>query len=219
MFQRRFLGASFLRIIVAHPSCPQLSSVSQGAMQGTSATSDDSAEQPVDSGTDTAEQPAKVRKLPSADNVAQSSCPQLSSEAQGTMQCTSAALADSGEQPVHTEVNSAEQPASIPIIEVAFKNGMWWSLPDWMSRDLYEKFEQRLDAGYIWDWREPMTGSWVNEGEETSINRMRIQPATNMIDFIAKQQKNIDTCGLRTIRVAWVSPADVEPRWTGQKIS
>ena len=70
------------------------------------------------------------------------SCPQLSSAAQGTMHCTSAAPADSGEQPVHSEVNSAEQPALIPIIEVAFKNGMWWSIPWEMSQALYKKHLQ-----------------------------------------------------------------------------
>ena len=142
------------------------------------------------------------------------------------MHCTSATSGDSVEQPVHSKSDSAEQPAfklpsrtsaeQVPIIEVAFKNDLWWSIPRAASRHLYEELEQGLDAGYIWDWREPMTASWVNEGEETSINRTRIQPATNIIDFIAKQQKNIDTGGLRTIRVAWVSPADVEPRWTGE---
>ena len=157
MFQRRFLGASFLRIIVAHPSCPQ-----------------------------------------------------LSSEAQGTMHCTSAAPADSGEQPVHTEVNSAEQPALIPIIEVAFKNGMWWSLPDWMSRDLYEKFRQGEDGGYTWDWGEKRIGSWAPEGEATNISRY-------VLDYMQRCQHNIDSHSIRSMRVAWVRPADVTPRWTGEK--
>ena len=211
MFQRRFLGASFLRIIVAHPSCPQLSSVSQGAMQGTSATFDDSAGQHVDSGTDSAEQPAKVRKLPSADNVAQSSCPQLSSEAQGTMQCTSAALADSGEQPVHTEVNSAEQPALIPIIEVAFKDNMWWSIPECDSRVLYEKMEHGGEDGvYIWNWGEKRIGSWAPEGQATNISRY-------VLDYMQRCQHNIDSHSIRSMRVAWVRPADVTPRWTGEK--
>ena len=145
------------------------------------------------------------------------------------MHCTSATSGDSVEQPVHSKSDSAEQPAvklpsrtsaeQVPIIEVAFKNDLWWSIPRAASRDLYEEFEQGLDAGYIWDWREQQTGSWVNEGEETSINRMRIQPATKIRNCITKQQKKKDTRGLRTIRVAWVSRSDVEPRWTGQKIS
>ena len=156
MFQRRFLGASFLRIIVAQPSCPQLSSVSQGAMH-----------------------------------------------------CTSAASADSVEQPVHSESDSAEQPAKVPIIEVAFKNGMWWSIPMEMSLALYQKYEQGEDAGYTWDWGEQRTGSWVHQNEETSINRY-------VIDFSAMQQRNIDNGRLRTIRIVWVSCADVAPRWTGE---
>ena len=179
-------------------------------MQGTSATFDDSAGQPVDSGTDSAEQPAKVRKLPSEVNVAQSSCPQLSSEAQGTMQCTSAAPADSGEQPVHTEVNSAEQPALIPIIEVAFKDNMWWSLPECDSRVLYEKFRKGEDGVCIGNWGEKRFGSWVNDGEATNISRY-------VIYYMQKCQHNIDSHSIRSMRVAWVRPADVTPRWTGEK--
>ena len=165
IFQRN--GASSFRIIVAQPSCPQLSSPAQGAMHCTSATSGDSVEQPVHSKSDSAEQPAF--KLPSR--------------------------------------TSAEQ---VPIIEVAFKNGLWWSIPEAASRDLYEELEQGLDAGYIWDWREPMTESWVNECEATNISRY-------VIYYMQKCQHNIDSHSIRSMRVAWVRPADVTPRWTGEK--
>ena len=34
----------------------------------------------------------------------------------------------------------------VPIIEVAFKNGMWWPIPKEMSRLLYERYEAGEDA-------------------------------------------------------------------------
>ena len=105
--------------------------------------------------------------------------------------------------------DTAAQPGKIPVIEVAFKGGMWWSIPPWLSMPLYEKYVEGQDAVYTWDWAESRTGSWVNDGEETSINRY-------VIDFNAMEQKNIDNGRLRTIRIAWVDHADEAPRWTGQ---
>ena len=120
--------------------------------------------------------------------------------------------AEGAVETVRSDSGSAAQPGKVPIIEVAFKNGMWWSIPWEMSQALYEKHLQGENAGYVWDWGEHRDGSWVNDDEATSINRY-------VIDYIAKRQENIDTGSIRSIRVAWVSPADVEPRWTGQKIS
>ena len=40
-----------------------------------------------------------------------------------------AILADSVVQPVRSDSDSAAQPGKVPIVEVAFKNGMWWSIP------------------------------------------------------------------------------------------
>ena len=118
--------------------------------------------------------------------------------------------ADSAVQPVRSDSDSAAQPGKVPIIEVAFKNGMWWSIPSEMSQGLYEKHLQgEQDIGYTWDWGEHRTGSWVHDNQDTSINRY-------VIDFDAMEQKNIDNGRLRTIRVAWVDHADVAPRWTGQ---
>ena len=117
--------------------------------------------------------------------------------------------ADSAVQPVRSDSDSAAQPGKVPIIEVAFKNGMWWSIPWEMSQALYEKHLQGENAGYTWDWGEHRTGSWVHDNQETSINRY-------LIDFDAMEQKNIDNGRLRTIRIAWVDHADVAPRRTGQ---
>ena len=117
--------------------------------------------------------------------------------------------ADSAVQPVRSDSDNAAQPGKVPIIEVAFKNDMWWSIPMDMSRLIYQEYEQDKDACYTWDWGNARTGSWVHEDEETSINRY-------VIDFRAMQQKNIDNGRLRTIRIVWVRLADIEPRWTGE---
>ena len=81
-----------------------------------------------------------------------------------------------------TEQSEEGRPRHIPIIEVAFSKGMWWSIPQEMSAGLFEKFKAGQDAGYTWDWGDSRKGSWQPDGEDTSINRY-------MIDFVRKQQK------------------------------
>ena len=108
-----------------------------------------------------------------------------------------------------TEHSEEGRPLRIPIIEVAFSKGMWWSIPQEMSAELFAKFEAGQDAVYTWDWGDSRKGSWKPDDEETSINRY-------MIDFVHKQQRNIDNGRMRTIRVIWVRQEDATPQWTGQ---
>ena len=107
-------------------------------------------------------------------------------------------------QPPH----SAGQPA-IPIFEVAFANGMWWSLPTELSAGLYQKCTNNEDAGYTWDWGNTRRGSWRPDGEETRINRYTI-------DFLAWEQRNIDNNRRRSVRLVWISPESVIPKCTGE---
>ena len=98
----------------------------------------------------------------------------------------------------------------VPIVEVAFANGKWWSIPQEMSSQLYEKYVQDQDAVYTWDWGEcGRIGYWTPDGEETNINRYKI-------DFLNCVQENLDNQRKRSIRVVWVRPQDVEARFTGQ---
>ena len=108
-----------------------------------------------------------------------------------------------------TEHSEEGRPRRIPIIEVAFSKGMWWSIPQEMSAQLFAKFEAGQDAVYTWDWGDSRKGSWKPDDEETSINRY-------MIDFVRKQQKNIDNGRMRTIRLIWIREEDATPQWTGQ---
>ena len=100
--------------------------------------------------------------------------------------------------------------SKVPIIEVAFKSGHWWSIPQDMSAQLYAKHMQGEDGGYTWDWGEDgRAGSWRPEGFDTSINRYRI-------DFVSRIQTNIDNGRKRSIRIVWVHPQDLVPQFTGQ---
>ena len=107
---------------------------------------------------------------------------------------------------------SAVQPVmkQIPIFEVAFGHGMWWSIPAEMSQQIYHKYTNNEDAVYTWDWGDARAGSWQPDGEETSINRY-------MIDFQAWEQRNIDNGRRRSVRLVWVTAVSVDPKWTGQK--
>ena len=101
--------------------------------------------------------------------------------------------ADSAVQPVRSDFENAAQPGEVPIIEVAFNNDMWWSIPQVMSQRLWEKYLRgEEDIGYTWD-------------------RSRY-----ILDFDAREQRDLDNGRRRTIRVVWVDHADLAPRWTGQ---
>ena len=109
------------------------------------------------------------------------------------------------------DTNAAtEHVGKVPIIEVAFRNGMWWALPQDMSQQLYDKYQAReVEIGYTWDWGESRTGSWRPDDEETSINRY-------LLDFEEGIQRNIDNNRQRTMRIVWVDPSSTTARWTGQ---
>ena len=117
-----------------------------------------------------------------------------------------------GDVPEHPDSSSQRYVVAsprIPIIEAAFPEGMWWSIPQEMSAELFAKFQAGQDAVYTWDWGNSRKGSWKPDGEDTSINRY-------MIDFVRKQQKNIDNGRMRTIRLIWILEEDATPQWTGQ---
>ena len=104
----------------------------------------------------------------------------------------------------------AEEHMKVPIVEVAFGHGKWWSIPQEMSAEIYDKYVNGQDAGYTWDWGEGgRAGSWKPDGDETTINRY-------VIDFATGVQTNLDNQRKRSIRIIWVRPQDVVPQFTGQ---
>ena len=119
------------------------------------------------------------------------------------------AAPSSAESNAATE-NVGDLVEKVPVIEIAFENGMWWSLPQDMSQVLDDKYvANEIDIGYTWDWGDSRTGSWRPDDEETSINRY-------LIDFEKGLQRNIDNNRHRSIRVVWVNPSSITARWTGK---
>ena len=96
---------------------------------------------------------------------------------------------------------------TVPIFEVAFKNGMWWSIPADISQEMYEKYKNNEDVAYTWDWGNSRYGSWEPDGEMTSINRY-------VIDFQTWEQRNLDNDRRRSVRLVWVAAERVDPIWT-----
>ena len=64
------------------------------------------------------------------------------------------------------------------------------------------------DAIYTWDWGNTWTGSWMPDGEETSINRYKV-------DLVQRLQTNLDNGRQRSVRVVLVRKEDVVARSTG----
>ena len=97
-----------------------------------------------------------------------------------------------------------------PIVEVAFKHGSWWSIPQDVSARLLQSYRLGEAVEYTWDWGEGgRVGSYAPNGEETQINRYSI-------DFANCVQTNVDNQRKRSVRVIWIRPQEVVPQWTGQ---
>ena len=98
----------------------------------------------------------------------------------------------------------------IPIIQVAYHNDLWWSIPAEMSGQLYDHYCMGRDARYTWDWGpQGRIGSWKPDGEEMHINRY-------MVDFVNMVQTNIDNNRKRSVRIVWMRAQDMQARFTGQ---
>ena len=98
----------------------------------------------------------------------------------------------------------------VPIVEVAFRNDMWWSMPQELSQQLIARMTEGENAVYTWNWGENgRTGSWAPDGESTSINRY-------IHDFELKLQTNMDNGRQRSIRIVYVRREDVTARCTGE---
>ena len=101
-----------------------------------------------------------------------------------------------------TEQSEEGRPPQIPIIQVAFKNEMWWSIPPDVSAYLFALFAAGQDAVFTWP-------SWNWGASYKKKHRY-------MIYFDRKLQKNLDNGRLRTIRVIWIDKEDATPEWNGQ---
>ena len=108
----------------------------------------------------------------------------------------------------HGDYSGALQP-TVPIFEVAFKKGVWWSIPVDISDTIYKHYKENEEAPYEWDWGNSRYGSWSPEGRRTSKNRY-------VIDFNTWEQRNVDNGRRRSVRLVWVPAERVDPIWTGE---
>ena len=108
------------------------------------------------------------------------------------------------------DIVASDDCKTYPILEVAFPNDMWWSLPPFLSQTIYDVYARGNNAAYTWDWGNKRNGSYVDpEGQSTSINRYTI-------DFDEMLQTNSDNKRKRSVRWVWVCEGDVTPSWSGQ---
>ena len=80
-----------------------------------------------------------------------------------------------------------------PILEVAFGNGMYWSMPSGLSAQLYKEMVKpgvkTWELAYSWDWGV--------DGEAPSNNMY-------IIDVETMTQRNLNTQCQRDLRIVWV---------------
>ena len=70
-------------------------------------------------------------------------------------------------------------------------------MPAEMSAQIYQMHLNGEDVVYTWDWGASRPGSFAPEGEQTSINRYRI-------DFQTWEQVNIDNGRRRSVRLVFL---------------
>ena len=83
-------------------------------------------------------------------------------------------------------------------LQVKFNNGMWWTMPYYLSGPILELWTKGAQlVSYIWDWKDTRKGSYRPDGADTSINRY-------MIDFDTMYQRNLDNGRTRKVKVVFV---------------
>ena len=122
--------------------------------------------------------------------------------------------ADPGTALVLREQDTFTIPPDIrPVIEVAFKDGHWWSIPQELSEWIYWTSLTAPCVRYTWDWGNTRQGSFVEHAEDGSSQATTINRYT--LDFESMTQTNVDNQRKRTFRVCWTKDAG-PARWTGQ---
>ena len=71
-------------------------------------------------------------------------------------------------------------------IQVDFSNGMWWTMPHWLSDPILQVWQKGYPmVSFIWDWKGARNGSYKPHGQTTLISRYTV-------DFDTMYQRNID---------------------------
>jgi hypothetical protein len=101
----------------------------------------------------------------------------------------------------------------LAVIEVAFNNGLWRSISEDISKDIYQTSLERPCVGYRWDENVTGPGAFALHAGDRSAQ----SPSTRRyeLDFETMTQTNIANQRKRTFRVCWTKDAG-PARWTGQ---
>lgn len=81
----------------------------------------------------------------------------------------------------------------VPIVEVEFGEGMYWSMPSGLSAQVRSEMLQPV----VEQWRMCYTWEWARDGEVASCNRY-------VIDVQRMMQTNLDTNCQRALRIVWL---------------
>ena len=102
-------------------------------------------------------------------------------------------------------------PGVVAVVQVAYRGGLWWSLPEDLSAEIIKNHAKNENTTFCWQWDQQGRGSWSTpEGEKTGISRY-------LINLRDGTQENTDNGRKRTARVVWMTEADSrEPKWTGE---
>ena len=101
----------------------------------------------------------------------------------------------------------------VPIVEVAFKDNMWWSIPFDISQAIVGYMQGGSQgASWVYDWGENgRPGTYYENGMPTRFSRY-------IIDFDTMTQTNSDTHNKRKVRIVYMRREDAEKaRVEGQK--
>ena len=107
-------------------------------------------------------------------------------------------------------LGNQEPGGRVTVVEVAFKHGMWWSMPQWLSEPILQCMKNGDEGcSYVWDWNDERTGSFRLDDQETPFNRY-------LINFLTMTQTNTDNGRKRAIRIINVKPGELNPTFTGE---
>ena len=107
-------------------------------------------------------------------------------------------------------LGNQEPGGRVTVVQVAFKHGMWWSMPQSLSDQILDQVRAgNEEVSYVWDWEDTRTGSFKLDDQETSYNRYIINSAQ-------MKQTNTDNGRQRSIRIIQIRPEELNPPFTGE---
>ena len=99
----------------------------------------------------------------------------------------------------------------VPVIQVKYYGGMWWTMPRIVSDPLIAALRAGMvESSYVWDWgRSGKKGTYKDEnGQPTTYNRY-------VLNFNKMLQTNSDTKCVREVCIVYMRDQDTQMGWGG----